>query len=118
MGFGVAVALFLDATLVRLVILPSVLTLLGDRSWHLPAWLEWLPHLEIEPPADRPTAGPETGAPSTLAAWHPLDGPSTVSVRDRFRPAHQVTQHRRGSSLPPDASGAVAPRHIPNGAPQ
>jgi len=68
MGFGVAVALFLDATLVRLVILPSVLTLLGDRSWHLPAWLEWLPHLEIEPPAGWRTAGPETGEPSTLAA--------------------------------------------------
>jgi RND superfamily putative drug exporter len=84
MGFGVAVALFLDATLVRLVILPSVLTLLGDRSWHLPAWLEWLPDLEIEPPADRPTAGPQTSVPSTLAACHPLDGPSTVNGRDQI----------------------------------
>jgi RND superfamily putative drug exporter len=85
MGFGVAIALFLDATLVRLVILPSMLTLLGDRSWHLPAWLEWLPHLEIEPPADRAAAGPGTSAPSTIAAWHRLDGPSTVNGRDRIQ---------------------------------
>jgi RND superfamily putative drug exporter len=50
MGFGVAVALLLDATLIRTVILPSALTLLGDRSWYLPRWLGWLPHLEIESP--------------------------------------------------------------------
>ncbi len=49
MGFGVAVALLLDATLIRTVVLPSSLTLLGERSWYLPKWLEWLPHLEVEP---------------------------------------------------------------------
>jgi RND superfamily putative drug exporter len=49
MGFGVAIALFLDATLIRSVVLPSALTLLGDRTWYLPHWLEWLPHVEIEP---------------------------------------------------------------------
>ncbi len=48
MGFGVAVALLLDATLIRSVVLPSVLTLLGERSWYLPRWLEWLPHMEVE----------------------------------------------------------------------
>jgi putative drug exporter of the RND superfamily len=50
MGFGVAVALILDATLIRLVILPSTLILLGQRSWYLPRWLDWLPHLQVEPP--------------------------------------------------------------------
>ena len=50
MGFGVAVALILDATLIRLVILPSTLSLLGQRSWYLPRWLDWLPHLQAEPP--------------------------------------------------------------------
>jgi RND superfamily putative drug exporter len=50
MGFGVAVALILDATLIRLVILPSTLSLLGQRSWYLPRWLDWLPHLQVEPP--------------------------------------------------------------------
>ncbi|MCZ7590306.1 MAG: MMPL family transporter [Gaiella sp.] len=48
MGFGVAVALLIDATLVRLVLLPAVLALLGERTWYLPAWLGWLPHVEIE----------------------------------------------------------------------
>jgi putative drug exporter of the RND superfamily len=61
MGFGVAVALTLDATLIRLVILPSTLSLLGERSWYLPRWLDWLPQLEMEPPeapsADEPVAG-------------------------------------------------------------
>ena len=48
MGFGIAVSLFIDATLVRLVLLPAVLTLLGERTWYLPQWLGWLPHVEIE----------------------------------------------------------------------
>ena len=48
MGFGVAVALLLDATIIRSVILPSLMELLGDRNWYLPRWLDWLPHLEVE----------------------------------------------------------------------
>ena len=48
MGFGVAVSLLIDATVVRLVLLPAVLALLGERTWYLPQWLEWLPHLEVE----------------------------------------------------------------------
>jgi uncharacterized membrane protein YdfJ with MMPL/SSD domain len=48
MGFGVAVSLLIDATLIRSVLLPSIMALLGDRSWYLPRWLEWIPHVEIE----------------------------------------------------------------------
>jgi putative drug exporter of the RND superfamily len=48
MGFGVAVALLVDATIIRSVILPSVMALLGRRNWYLPRWLEWLPRIEIE----------------------------------------------------------------------
>ena len=48
MGFGVAVSLLIDATVVRLVLLPAVLAMLGDRAWYLPGWLEWLPHVDIE----------------------------------------------------------------------
>jgi putative drug exporter of the RND superfamily len=55
MGFGVAVALLLDATLIRSVVLPSMMSLLGDRSWYLPRWLRWLPHVDVErPPAIEP----------------------------------------------------------------
>lgn len=57
MGFGVAVALLLDATLIRMVILPSALSLLGRRSWYLPRWLRWLPHIEVEAPGARAAAG-------------------------------------------------------------
>jgi RND superfamily putative drug exporter len=48
MGFGVAVALLLDATVIRSVLLPSMLSLLGERAWCLPRWLGWLPHVEVE----------------------------------------------------------------------
>jgi uncharacterized membrane protein YdfJ with MMPL/SSD domain len=48
MGFGVAVALLLDATLIRSVVLPSIASLLDRRTWYLPRWLDWLPHLEVE----------------------------------------------------------------------
>ena len=50
MGFGVGVALLIDATIVRLVVIPAVMRLLGERNWYLPSWLEWLPHVEIEDP--------------------------------------------------------------------
>jgi uncharacterized membrane protein YdfJ with MMPL/SSD domain len=48
MGFGVAVALLLDATVVRLVLVPAAMELLGERNWYLPAWLRWLPDVHVE----------------------------------------------------------------------
>ena len=48
MGFGVAVALLLDATVIRSVLVPAAMELLGDRNWYLPRWLSWLPHYEVE----------------------------------------------------------------------
>jgi putative drug exporter of the RND superfamily len=51
MGFGVAVALLLDATVIRSVVLPSLMILLGRWNWYLPRWLEWLPTVRIERPA-------------------------------------------------------------------
>jgi RND superfamily putative drug exporter len=54
MGFGIAVALALDATLVRLVLIPAAMRLLGERNWLMPRWLEWLPKLQIEGPASAP----------------------------------------------------------------
>ena len=53
MGFGVAVALLLDATIIRCVVLPSTLVLLGRWTWYLPSWLQWLPHIEVEGNARR-----------------------------------------------------------------
>jgi uncharacterized membrane protein YdfJ with MMPL/SSD domain len=48
MGFGVAVALLIDATLIRSVILPAAMALLGRWNWYLPSWLGWLPRVQIE----------------------------------------------------------------------
>jgi len=48
MGFGVAVSLLIDATVIRSIVLPSLMAVLGDRTWYLPGWLEWIPHLEVE----------------------------------------------------------------------
>jgi RND superfamily putative drug exporter len=48
MGFGMAVAVFLDATVVRTILVPAAMALLGDRNWYLPTWLRWLPNVSVE----------------------------------------------------------------------
>ncbi|HEX5780749.1 MAG TPA: MMPL family transporter [Solirubrobacteraceae bacterium] len=53
-GVGLAAAVLIDATIVRAVLLPATMTLLGDWNWYLPRWLEWLPH-DHEPPVHDPT---------------------------------------------------------------
>jgi RND superfamily putative drug exporter len=58
MGFGLAVAVLIDATLVRSVLVPAAMTLLGRWNWYLPSWLGWLPKVRIEAPAPAP-AEPE-----------------------------------------------------------
>jgi RND superfamily putative drug exporter len=55
-GFGLAVAVFIDATVIRSVLVPSVMVLFGDRNWYLPTWLGWLPDLRIEGEAVTPSA--------------------------------------------------------------
>ncbi len=58
MGIGLAVAVLLDATIVRAVLLPATMKLLGDWNWYLPKWLEWLPKLEHDRPTDQPDGTP------------------------------------------------------------
>ena len=48
MGFGLAVAILIDATIVRAVVVPATMRLLGDRNWYLPRFLSWLPKITIE----------------------------------------------------------------------
>jgi len=50
MGIGLAVAILIDATLVRAVLLPAAMKLLGERNWYLPRRLSWLPKFEHEVP--------------------------------------------------------------------
>jgi putative drug exporter of the RND superfamily len=48
MGFGVAVSLLIDATIIRSVLLPAAMKLLGQWNWYLPKWLVWLPDFHVE----------------------------------------------------------------------
>jgi RND superfamily putative drug exporter len=48
MGFGLAVAVFLDATIIRSVLVPASMQLLGKYNWWMPSWLNWLPKLNVE----------------------------------------------------------------------
>jgi len=66
MGVGLAVAVLLDATLIRGVLLPAAMRLLGDWNWYLPRWLEWLPRLNVEPELH---AGAVEPAPAPAAAY-------------------------------------------------
>jgi RND superfamily putative drug exporter len=61
MGIGLAAAVLIDATIVRAVLLPATMKLLGDWNWYLPEWLKWLPRLEHE------SAPPTRVAPAPAA---------------------------------------------------
>jgi uncharacterized membrane protein YdfJ with MMPL/SSD domain len=63
MGVGLAVAVALDATIVRAVLLPATMKLLGDWNWYLPKWLSWLPELEPESAVVPATGEIEFGEP-------------------------------------------------------
>jgi RND superfamily putative drug exporter len=72
MGVGLAVAVLIDATIVRAVLLPSTMKLLGDWNWYLPSWLEWLPRVEAEPAVAAAVpagAGAGAGAAAALSAY-------------------------------------------------
>ena len=58
LGFGLGVAILLDATIVRSILVPSAMVLLGDRNWYLPSWLHWLPDLRVESQSAADSAEP------------------------------------------------------------
>jgi uncharacterized membrane protein YdfJ with MMPL/SSD domain len=82
MGIGLATAVLLDATIVRGVLLPASMKLLGDRNWYLPNWLGWLPRLEhhaearLEP---QPTAARITDPPAQTGPGR-VEQPGPVAV--------------------------------------
>ncbi len=71
LGVGLAVAIALDATVLRVVLLPSVMALLGDRNWYLPRWLGWLPRI--------PHGAPGPAVPAGLPG--PAAEPQAVGIR-------------------------------------
>ncbi len=50
MGFGLGLAVLIDATIVRIILVPASMKLLGETNWYLPKWLEWLPDVRVEAP--------------------------------------------------------------------
>jgi RND superfamily putative drug exporter len=91
MGFGLAVAVLLDATVVRTLLVPAAMSLLGEWNWYLPRWLSWLPHFGVEGGAapalgsrspagaersGSPEGGPaaDRGSPAGSAACEPARG--------------------------------------------
>ena len=63
LGFGLAFAVFVDATIVRLILVPATMELLGDRNWWFPKSLNWLPKINVEGSPDPAPAQPLTTTP-------------------------------------------------------
>jgi RND superfamily putative drug exporter len=81
MGVGLAAAILIDATMIRAVLLPATMKLLGDSNWYLPKWLEWLPRITSEPTSP---PGPRT---TTRPIPHPPVQPSRPAPPARRRPS-------------------------------
>ena len=101
LGLGLAVAVLIDATVVRGILLPACLALLGERTWYLPRWLAWLPGGGAAAGAPVP-AGPARGSrlsrnrgPCAEPRASRSGCPAGPGHRPRCRPA------RRGQGLPP-----------------
>ena len=99
MGVGLALAVLIDATIVRAVLLPASMKLLGDWNWYLPSWLEWLPRVA-------PEEGPRTAAPARQPGGLSIDveredarvtlvlhGELTLETAPRLREA--LAEHER-----------------------
>jgi uncharacterized membrane protein YdfJ with MMPL/SSD domain/pSer/pThr/pTyr-binding forkhead associated (FHA) protein len=69
LGFGMGVALLLDATVIRSVLVPAGMRLLGRRNWYLPKWLRWLPEINVEgAPAPPPVEAETQLAPNSVVS--------------------------------------------------
>ena len=67
LGVGLAVAVLIDATIIRGILLPASMKLLGDWNWYLPGWLEWLPHVTHEPELEPFEPGAAADRPGPLS---------------------------------------------------
>jgi uncharacterized membrane protein YdfJ with MMPL/SSD domain len=68
MGVGLAAAILIDATIVRGVLLPATMKLLGEWNWWLPSWLEWLPRVDVEPQLADVDPAPAVAEPARVEA--------------------------------------------------
>ena len=127
LGIGLAAAVLIDATIVRAVLLPATMKLLGDWNWYLPSWLEWLPRLEhageVTPPAatrlrlrcpQRPNRGANKLAPHASQGSGPSDmGPDLCAKRRRTSlriSTHWAGGRSRTAGPRPEIRGTPEPR--------
>ncbi|HEX6331297.1 MAG TPA: MMPL family transporter [Actinomycetota bacterium] len=73
MGFGLAVAVFMDATIVRTLLVPASMRLLGDWNWYLPKWLGWLPKINVEGSEEPETPLVTTEFPAAATTREPVE---------------------------------------------
>jgi RND superfamily putative drug exporter len=77
LGFGLAVAVFLDATIVRSVLVPAAMRLLGTANWWFPRWLNWLPDVRVEA-GERPAGAGQAGGGGQTGGGAPQPVPQPV----------------------------------------
>jgi RND superfamily putative drug exporter len=83
-GLGLAVAVFVDATLIRMVLVPATMTLLGPANWWLPRWLDRvLPHLDLEGGATSPGASVPADGPGLVDTFVTEEEEDGVTIRSR-----------------------------------
>ena len=83
MGFGLAVVVLLDATIVRSVLVPASMRFLGAANWYMPSWLGWLPELRAEGSRAQPA--------QSDVAWH-RDSRSPEAYQPRQKRQHRGTK--------------------------
>jgi RND superfamily putative drug exporter len=88
MGFGLAVAILIDSTLIRCVLVPATMKLIGKANWYLPKWLKWLPNISLGENVGEPGMFKSNYRPGTLGRM--ALKPAPVQVEDDFE------------TLPPD----------------
>lgn len=128
MGFGLAIAVFIDATVIRSILVPSAMQLLGRYNWWMPSWLGWLPRISVEGGAALAADAGEPlglaaadGAPRAPRRYHFTRRPFRDDAASNGRAAGGRTHRRRlplsrGLPRAPPSLAAVGLRAIPGGA--
>ena len=102
MGFGLAVAVLIDATVVRTIIVPAAMELLGERNWYLPSWLRWIPDVSVEGHGYEPPQA--EGAAAHKGSRHPRHEPGVVLPGRRSRAPRAEAASPRGAGASPPSS--------------
>ena len=118
-GIGMAFAIVVDATVVRLILVPALMQLAGRANWWMPRWLDWLlPNITIDPPveaapsplapAPAPVAPPPVAEPEPIERA-PLPWREPVQAVEPVEVPPEPVQPPAPSSAPPEAAPAAAP---------